>query len=1069
MPSPLFTEDALIEKPAIALLGELGWQAADCYQETFGPGGSLGRENPGEVVLLSRLLPALERLNPGLPNQALQLAAEELTRDRSIYPPAEANRQVYALLKDGVLVTYRDAEGGEVDERVFLIDWDDPQNNEYFLASQFWITGEVYKRRTDLLGFVNGIPLVFIELKAAHKALKNAYDGNLTDYKFAIPQLFWYNAFIILSNGSQSAIGSLTSSWEHFSEWKKINSEGEQGIISLETILRGTCDPRRLLDLVENFVLYEEANGGLRKIIAKNHQYLGVNNAFREVQALRANPAAQAEKLGVFWHTQGSGKSYSMVFFSQKVLRKQPGNWTFLVVTDRNELDDQIYKNFANCGVVKESEDRVRAGSGAHLQTLLQEDHRFLFTLIQKFHIPEGQTYPSLSQRNDIIVMTDEAHRSQYDVLALNMRNALPNAAFLAFTGTPLMAGEERTRTVFGDYVSIYNFRQSVEDGATVPLYYENRIPELQLTNPNLNQQMSDLLDEALLDEAQEDKLEREFSREYHLITRDDRLEKVAEDIVFHFLGRGYQGKAMVISIDKATAVRMYDKVKSGWQRQLAELQAEPRSDHNDEDWAALQARIAYMQETDMAVVVSQGQNEVAEMQAKGLEILPHRLRMNKEDLATKFKDPTDKFRLVFVCAMWMTGFDAPSCSTIYLDKPMRNHTLMQTIARANRVFAHKVNGLIVDYIGVFRDLQKALAIYGSGAGGAPGAGEMPVQAKQELVKKLRAEIETMQAFLLQNKVDLAAILKAAGFKRVQLLTDAVDCLLVNEETTRHFHIQAGLVERLFQAILPDIAANEFGPERKAIVTIDEKISSLVPPADISEIMTEVEDLLDRSVAPIENRYVIRAQGQAVAEPDALPAKHWLDLSKIDFEGLKKNFEQSHKRIEIERLKAAVNAKLKKLVRFNRTRMDYYEQFQKMIAEYNAGAENADAFYAELVSFAQNLTREEQRGITKHLSEEELALFDILTRPDLKLSRAERAAVRAVAKQLLDTLKAEALVLDWRKHQQTRAQVRLAIEQTLDHLPETYTPQLFEEKCESIYQHVYDSYFGAEKSVYTVG
>ncbi len=414
-----------------------------------------------------------------------------------------------------------------------------------------------------------------------------------------------------------------------------------------------------------------------------------------------------------------------MIFFAQKVFRKLPGNWTFVVVTDRQELDDQIYKNFASAGVV--TEGRAQAESSRHLRQLLREDHRYVFTLIHKFRTEPGEAHPVLSERDDIIVMTDEAHRSQYDTLALNMRTALPNAGFLAFTGTPLIVGEERTRQVFGDYVSVYDFRQSVVDGATVPLYYENRIPQLQLTNANLNEDMARLLEAAELDEAQEARLEREFAREYHLITRDDRLEAVAKDIVAHFTGRGFQGKAMVICIDKATAIRMYDKVWRHWAEEIDVLQVQRVSARMGtlED---LNARIARMQETDMAVVVSQGQNEIGDLAAKGLDIRPHRKRMVEQDLETKFKDPEDPFRLVFVCAMWMTGFDVPSCSTLYLDKPMRNHTLMQTIARANRVYPGKVSGLIVDYAGVFRNLEQALAIYGAGQGG-----DSPVEDKAAL------------------------------------------------------------------------------------------------------------------------------------------------------------------------------------------------------------------------------------------------------------------------------------------------------------------------------------------------
>src|SRR5271157_51467 len=884
-----YSENGLIEQPAIALFESIGWQPMNCYHETFGNHGCLGRETSSDVILKPSLLSALKKLNPDASLQVIEFAIEELTRDRSSLNPVEANREIYQLLKNGVLITFRDDEGNETFERLKIIDLEHPFENDYLLASQFWVSGEIYKRRADLVGFVNGIPLVFIELKATHKSIKSAFDGNLKDYKSTIPQLFWYNALIILSNGSESRIGSMSASWEHFVEWKKINSEGEQGVISLETIIRGTCQPENLLDIIENFILFEEAKGGLRKIIAKNHQFLGVNNAFQSIKVVREKQG----KLGVFWHTQGSGKSYSMVFFSQKVLRKLPGNWTFLVVTDRNELDEQIYKNFANCGVVTEPENNARALTGEHLQSLLKEDHRFLFTLIQKFHIENGKTYPKLSDRSDIIVMTDEAHRSQYDVLALNMRNALPHAAFLAFTGTPLMAGEEKTRQVFGDYVSIYNFKQSVDDRATVPLYYENRIPELQLTNPDLNRDMAELLDDADLEVQQEDKLEREFSREYHLITRNDRLDKVAEDIVHHFLGRGFQGKAMVISIDKATAVRMYKKVRSCWKRETAILEADLES-CKDEDRPILQEKLDYMRLMDMAVVVSQGQNEIEEMKAKGADILPHRLRMNKEDLATKFKDPNDPFRMVFVCAMWMTGFDAPSCSTIYLDKPMKNHTLMQTIARANRVFGEKVNGLIVDYIGVFRDLQKALTIYGTGQGGEAGEGEMPVEDKARLVSKLRELIQETRNFLTSQQVDLDAIQDNADFERVKLLTDAVDSLLRNDDIKRNYLNLAGNVDRLFNAILPDKCANEFGADRKAILVIAEKIRSLIPTPDISEVMGQVDVLLDESIAPKGAGYIISTPtGTQVAEKNDYIPFHWVDLSKIDFHALKKQFETS--------------------------------------------------------------------------------------------------------------------------------------------------------------------------------
>jgi len=709
---------------------------------------------------------------------------------------------------------------------------------------------------------------------------------------------------------------------------------------------------------------------------------------------------------------------------------------------------------------VLEPEDRVRATSGEHLRHLLGEDHRYVFTLIQKFHAPTDETYPVLSERSDVIVMTDEAHRSQYDILALNMRNGLPNARYLAFSGTPLMAGEEKTRAVFGDYVSIYNFKQSVDDGATVPLYYENRIPELQLTNRDLNRDMEALLEAAELDDAQEARLEREFAREYHLITRDDRLEAIAADIVAHFTGRGYPGKGMVVCVDKATAVRMYDKVRAHWQTRLAGLEAE-RTRCDPATLPDLERQIAFMRTSDMAVVVSQGQNEIADMAAKGLEIAPHRRRLLKEDLATKFKDPDDPFRLVFVCAMWMTGFDAPACSTIYLDKPMRHHTLMQTIARANRVFGEKVNGLIVDYIGVFRDLQRALAVYGSAAGGGVAPGDLPVAAKHRLVEQLQAALTAAAAFCIGAGVDLAGIRAADGFARISLLDDAVDALVANDRTQARYLTLANDVARLYNAVLPDPAANRFNAERALYAALADKIRALAPDPDIAGVMAQVETLLNESVEP--TGYVIRGRGQMARERASDPV---VNLSQIDFEALKRRFEQGRRRTEAARLRGALNAHLQRLVRLNRSRLDYLAQFQRMIEEYNAGATDVEGFFANLVAFAQSLNAEEVRGIAENLSEEELAIFDLLTKPAVELTKRELAAVKRVARELLQTLKAERLALDWRKRQQARAAVKLAIEEALDRLPSAYAPDLYRQKCDAVYLHVYDAYYGAGRSLY---
>jgi len=1049
MPHP--DSEAALELSTIALFEKLGYTTANCYSEWNSGTSNLGRETKSEVVLISKLQPALEKLNPHLPKPAINLAIEQLIRDRNALTLANANREIYNLLKDRVKVTYRNDDGEEITENVTVIDWKNPTNNDFFLASQFWITGEMYTRRTDLIGFINGIPLIFIELKASRERVELAYQNNFCDYRKEIPQLFWYNSIVILSNGSISKIASLTATWEYFSDWKKINNEGEQGLISLETLIRGTCDKTKLLDIVENFTLFSEEQGNLIKLVAKNHQYLGVNNCLEAVQNIRENQG----KLGVFWHTQGSGKSFSMQFFSQKVHRTITGNWTFVIITDRDDLDNQIYQNFAKTGAVTEPEQKVRAHSGEHLKQLLTEDHRYVFTLIQKFRTHKGETYPKLSDRHNIIVIADEAHRSQYDSWAANMRTALPNAGFIGFTGTPLLVGEEATRREFGDYISIYNFRQSIEDGATVPLFYENRIPKLELTNSELNEEIADAIESADLDEAEENKLEREFARELHLITREERLDEIAKDIVSHFLGRGYQGKAMVVSIDRFTAVKMYNKVQHYWQEQLTDLQNQLIT-ANTTEHEHLTAQIQYITETDMAVIISSSQNEEEIFNKKSLTIKPHRQRLAKEKpgLDEKFKDANNPLRIVFVCAMWMTGFDAPSCSTIYLDKPMRNHTLMQTIARANRVFGDKVNGLIVDYIGVFRDLQKALAIYGSASGGDVREGDTPVQAKAALVDELRSAIDLTLQFCTERGINFDEIQTTTeSFPRTKLWNDAVEAILINDDSKQRYLALTQNVNKLYKAILPDPAAGEFNPSLYAFAEITKRIKQLTPHSDITEVKAAVEEILDRSIGTL--TYVIPESNQLI------------DLSKIDFDALKAQFASGYKHTETEKLKGIISSQLTQMLRLNKSRMNYLEKFQQMIDEYNAGSRNVEIFFADLVEFAQELNLEDKRAISEKLTEEELAIFDLLTQPDITLTEKEKHEIKKVAKELLSTLKQEKLVLDWRRRQQTKAAVKVAIEDILDRLPESYSTEAYQCKCQEVYQHVYECYSEAGRSIYT--
>ena len=1052
-PNP-YSEDHLVEQPALALLAELGWQTACGSEETFAPqGGSLGRRDRREVVLVPRLRDALERLNPGQPPEAISAAIEELSRNRSAMGLVAANREVYRLLKDGVLVSVPDLERGGLNKvRLRVIDWDRPAQNDWLAVNQFTIKGDLYSCVPDLVGFVNGLPLVVIEFKKPGVPARAAFDDNLTHYKAAIPQLFWSNAFLIASNGTASRIGSLSADWERFFEWKRIESEKEPRRVSLEVMLRGTCQPQRLLDYVENFTLFSESKSGLVKIIAQNHQVIGVNNAIAATLEARRRGHGRA---GVFWQTQGSGKSYSMGFYSQKIQRKFPGDWTFVIVTDRTDLDEQIADTFKAAAIVSPAEgDQCHAGSGAQLAALLRGNHRYVFTLIQKFRVPE-----LLCDRSDVVVITDEAHRSQYDTLALNMRTALPKALFTAFTGTPLIDGEERTREVFGDYVSIYDFQEAVEDGATVPLFYENRTPELQLVNPDLNDDIYAVIEAADLDGEEEQKLERELGRQYHIITRDDRLETIARDIVRHFLGRGFMGKAIAISIDKATTLRMFTKVQRYWQEETERVRAlvenlptDPSEGAASEEAEELRQRLHILTTTDMAVIVSPAQNEIADMAALGLDIEPHRRRLKESDppLDQRFKNPDDPLRLVFVCSMWLTGFDAPSCSTLYLDKPMRNHTLMQTIARANRVFPGKHSGLIVDYANVFASLEKALALYG----GRSGSGAKPTQDKSVLVDQLRQVLTDAIQFCAEHQVDIPALAAIPPMDRLQAIDDAREALIAPEELRKRFQEHQRLVQLLHSAVKPDPAAQEFAAEVGALSVIAASIrETLHPnPPDISAVMGDIAQVLDQSITGI----AIRDQG-----PPSI------DLSQIDFQALANKFKtKRHKKTELEELKALIAAHLARMVQLNPTRADFRETFEALIASYNAGSRSVEEIYKQLLQLSLQLSQEQQRHIRENLSEEELAMFDILLQSAPDLSDSDRAKVKQSARELVEKIK-QLLVLNWQQKSEARAKLKLLIEDALDiGLPRAYSPELYQQKCAAVFAHIEQAYPERDRSVY---
>ena len=1030
---------------------KLGFDLFDATNEIVGSDDStFGRQTTEEVILPKVLRSALFKLNPELPQEALDNAYYELTQNLSNKTPVAANKFIYEMLKNGVKVQFKDNNGIDTEDIVRVLDFNKPDNNEFLLIRQFKISGEHYNCRADLILFVNGLPLVFIELKAAHKHIENAFYNNITHYKKEIPQVFWYNAFIIVSNGTDAKFGTITSKWEHFSDWKKIDDENDKGIISADILMKGMCSKKNLLDIIENFILFQDTKGGTIKICAKNHQFLGVNNAIKNFVTNKDG------KLGVFWHTQGSGKSFSMIFFVQKILWKIKGNWTFLVVTDRKDLDEQIYKNFTSTGAV--TEQNVQAESREHLKQLLKEDHRTIFTMIQKFGTEEkGQSFEKISDRDDIIVITDEAHRTQYGTLALNMREALPEAKFIAFTGTPLMKSDEKTKKVFGDYVSKYTFKQSIEDKATVPLYYEARIPEMQITNDELEKDLQNIIDSADFTQEQEEQFEKEYVNLYQVITRDERLDIIAKDVVEHFMNRGFMGKAMYVAIDKATAVKMYDRVQFEWSKYIKKLENKLLKANSDEK-EIIQKEIDYMKETDMAVVVSPSQNEIEQLKQKGVDITPHRKRMKNEDLATKFKDKDDKLRLVFVCAMWVTGFDCPTISTLYLDKILKEHTLMQTIARANRVAEGKFNGLIVDYIGIFKALQKALAIYGSPDGSEISDEEDPAETKAKLIELLDKEAKNMKKLLESKNIDINKIFDTRALECIKNTEGAVNRLLESEKDKNEFLKCAQNLKVLFKAILPDIEARRYAKivfvSTVLYLKIKEALAKFVDKTEVKNLAMQVEELLNESITLAS--YHIN-EGEK------------LDLSKIDFEELQRRILKEKKLALLEKLKASISSKLSDMIQLNSMRKHFQEKFEQIIDDYNSGKLTMEQMYVQLVALTKELTQEEKRHLDENLSEEELAILDILTKPEPKLSKKEFETVKAAAQKLIKVIKKEKLVLDWRKKQSTRAKVKEAIETICDEiLPEIYNKELFQEKCNALYEHFYDYYNNAKDNIYDV-
>jgi len=1065
-----YTEDTLVQQTTAEYLEQqLGWESVYAYnKEDFGPDSLLGRGSDREVVLTRYLRAKLAELNPGLPEDAYDDAVRQVVTTTATQSLTATNREKYTLVRDGVQVTFRNDKGERVRRRLRMFDFSEPNNNHFLCVRELWVRGDLYRRRADIVGFVNGLPLLFMELKNVSKDIRTAYEKNFKDYKDTVPHLFHFNAFVVLANGVDAKIGSMTSRFEYFHEWKRL-AEEQPGVVAMETLLKGVCDKPNFMDLLENFILFDDSAGEPKKILARNHQFLGVNRA---VSAVRDRKNRQG-KLGVFWHTQGAGKSYSMVMFTRKVHRRLGGNFTFLVLTDRDDLDTQIYKTFAGCGVVDNDRDPCRASSGDHLSLLLAQHKSHIFSLIQKFN-QEVNPDEGYTQRDDIIVITDEAHRTQYGTLALNMRNALPNASYIGFTGTPLFKDDEITRRVFGDYVSTYDFQRAVEDKATVPLYYDARGDKLGVAVGDLNERIAEKL-EALetddIDVAQ--RLEKELKRDYHIITAGKRLDHIAKDFVRHYATAWETGKAMLVCIDKITCVRMHRLIEFYWAERIRELEKALGKMADEQEEMYCSRQIGWMRQTRMAVVVSEEQGEVEKFRKWDLDITPHR-RLIKEGmeltetmrqqpqfrnmqrlaLDDAFKEEAHPFRIAIVCAMWLTGFDVPSLSTLYLDKPLKAHTLMQAIARANRVSEGKSNGLIVDYCGILKNLRKALATFagmGDGCRGVDGGETEPARPEEELLADLEEAIALVRAFLTERHASLDDIITKKGFERNAAILAAKEAANDNDETRKRFEVMCRAVFTKFKACLNIRGVNAHRPAYQAINVVYKSLQQDREEADISDIIRQLHQVVDETIETKRHRI-------------GDPGRPW-DISKIDFDRLGQEFERSKaKYTTVQNLKQTVEQRLKRLMEQNPLRTDFQQHYEKIVAEYNREKDRAtiEKTFEALLRFVNELDEEGSRAMREGLDEESLAIYDLLKKPDLSSSDIRR--IKTVAIELLERLKAEKLKIDrWREKESTRDAVRIAIRDFLwrdeTGLPvDAYCEDEVNEKSEAVFVHVFRAY-----------
>lgn len=992
-----FNEDTLAEQPVIEWLKELEYEYA--FGPDLAPGQVLGeRKSFREVLLLPRLNRSLRRLNPDLPETAINQAIDKLSAVD--HPNLEiANKEVYQMLTQGVVIEVKDKSGERRGRFVKVFDFENPLNNEFLIVNQMSIQGAEKIRRPDVLVFVNGIPVAEIVLKnpALESATVQTAFAQVQEYKTDIPDLYKFNQVIVLSDLWHAKHGTISSSWEWFSVWKGLESENERhkDITELKLAVEGIFHKTRLLDIIQNFIVFEADSekdvSKYTKKIALYHQYFGVNKAV--VSTLKAAGPKGKRKIGVFWHTQGSGKSLSMVFYINKTKKlPQLKSPTFVFLTDRNDLDNQLYKTFLRTGysaIAKQTETisdlkkRLRI-AGAEI----------IFTTIQKFET-EGER---LSERENIIVIADEAHRSQYAKLAGNVREALPNASFMGITGTPISLHNRDTRLVFGEHISVYPINRAVEDGATVPIYYEGRLVPLHLTNQFIDEEFEFLIGETKFEVKEQ--LKRKFARLEQAVGAKERLGQITRDIVEHFNNRGLEGKAMVVTISRRVAVEMYNLIRS--------IAGTP----------------------EVAVVISKTEDFKDQIQAEH----------DPREIEKRFKNPDDPLKMVIVCDMWLTGFDVPALHTMYIDKPLKNHTLMQAIARVNRVFKDKPGGLIVDYIGVADNLKKALSIYSSDA-----RKEAMIPIEQVIAQMLE-KYDVVRAMF--SNIDYSEWKKTKGATLAELFAKAVNTIVTDQKSgeidqakKKRFLEESEMLFGLFAFAMPHHEAVRirhdvefFQAVKRAVVkrTLIVDYGSLEP-----AIESVIRELISKSIA-----------AEGVIDIFAMKDKAKPEISIFDEKFLEEVRKMKYKNLAIETLRKLLNDELRTRMRTNVERYrSLVEILENIIEEYENNIINSTRVIERLIELAHDIQKAAESGEKLGLSEEEVAFYDAFSNGKKVLK--DDKELKQFVKELVKTIKRD-ISIDWTNNEVVKSRIRANVRLML--LRRDFSPKESEDILEKIFQ-----------------